>query len=148
MAAVDKTAIFADAAVVTISAVSSTYELGRVPTLRSASVAGQYLVIEVLETFTPDGGDPATHIEFSLESDSSDTLASTPTVHWESGLLAVDVTAGTQIIVPLPVSATYERYLGVYCDVTGGSPGAVTGGVYTAYLTTTPPLHTVYPNEF
>lgn len=92
-----------------------------------------YFVLQVTTTAT-SGGSNTTN--FQLASDSTANLATSPTVHWQSGALAVaGITAGLRYVVPLPVEKRYERYLGVLQVV---ATAALTAGAIDAFLTLDP----------
>ena len=149
MAWVDLQTWFADELSVTVEAVTNTIDLGARPTSRSLALQNQFLVIDIPATMTDDAIDPATHVTFSLESDSTANLATSPTVHWKSAPIALaSLTGGTNItVLPLPVKANYERHLGVRILPSGGSPGLLASGSVTAYLTPDPSLRTIYPDS-
>lgn len=111
-------------------------DLGAAPTLKNIG-NGQplYLVCTVTEAFT-DGGDSAT-LNIRLRSDDSvSTHATTSTGHIDSGaLLKASLAIGARFIWPLPIEATYERYLGLQFVV--GTAGFDTGMI-TAGLTVDP----------
>lgn len=129
--------------------ISEVVDLGVTPTLRSGPLQNSYLVVDCVIGEEADGVDPATHVTFSLESDSVEALSSSPTVHWSSGLIPVaSLVTGFNIgIVPLPQKANYERYLGLRVLPSGGSPGLLVGnGGFSAYITHDPSIRTLYPD--
>ncbi len=134
---------FADALAVTSTAISDVIDLGATPTLRSLG-AGEplYLVISCDEAATAAG---AATVTFSLESDSTADLATSATVHATTAAIgkATLVVGYTVAVIPLPVAATYERYLGVRFTV---ATGPLTAGKFSAFLTPTPALGTIYPD--
>lgn len=133
---------FSDAQAVTASAISDVIDLGATPTLRSLAMQNAYLVVSV-DTSAAAAG--AATVTFSLESDSTADLATSPTVHFASAAIGkAALTAGTLAIkMPLPVDATYERYLGVRFTV---GTGPLTAGAFSAYLTPVAPVMTIYPD--
>ena len=139
----DERTEFSDAQAVTSSAISDVIDLGATPTLRSLG-AGEplYLVISVDEAATAAG---AATVTFSLESDSTADLATSATVHASTAAIgkATLIVGYTAAIIPLPVAATYERYLGVRYTV---ATGPLTAGKFSAFLTSTPVVATIYPD--
>lgn len=129
--------------------VSDAYDLGASASSRTSSIGGQFLTIVIREDFTEDGLDPATHVQFSLESDSAATLASSPVVHWQTPTIALATLQDGYVvtILPLPLGETYKRYLGVRYTVSGGAPGLLATGAVSAYITPNPSLRTIYPNS-
>ena len=148
MGMVDVTAELSDEQAFVDSAVSDTYDLGASGSARTSSVGGQFLTIVIREDFTEDAGDPATDVQFSLESDSSATLASAPVVHWQSPAIPLTTLVDGYVvtILPLPIGETYKRYLGVRYTTIGGTPALLTTGKVSAYITPNPSLRTIYPN--
>jgi hypothetical protein len=54
-------------------------------------------------------------VQLQLCSDSTANLATSKTVHIDTGAIAeATLVAGYTLIYPLPVGATYERYLGIW----------------------------------
>ncbi len=133
---------FSDAQTVTASAISDVIDLGATPTLRSLAMQDLYLVISVDEAATAAG---AATVTFSLESDSAVGLDSSATVHFSTAAIGkATLTLGYFVAkVPLPIDATYERYLGVRYTV---ATGPLTAGKFSAYLTPVPPVQTIYPD--
>jgi hypothetical protein len=133
---------FSDALAVTSSAISDVVDLGATPTLRSLSMQNLYLVVTVDEAATAAG---AATVTFSLESDSTADLNTSATVHYSTAAIgkAALTLGSTQVVVPLPVTANYERYLGVRFTV---ATGPLTAGKFSAFLTPTPPVMTIYPD--
>jgi hypothetical protein len=87
-----------------------------------------YLVLNVDTTFV---GATAT-IQFQFSSDSTANLATSKTVHIDTGAIAVATwVAGYTKIYALPIEATYERYLGLWMTVATAN---VTAGKLNAYL--------------
>lgn len=98
-----------------------------------------YLVIKVAQTASGGAGATGT---FDLVTDDNGALAS-PNVIFSTPTFAVaDMTAGKVLaIVPLPISDSYERYVGLR-QRTGVA--AFTGGQVDAFLTTSPPAYRAY----
>lgn len=139
----DERTKFAARQTVTSTAISDVIDLGAAPTLRSVgSGEATYLVISVDEAVTAAG---AATVAFSLESDSTSDLATSPTVHLTTGPIGkASLAAGaTAAVIPLPAASNCERYLGVRFTVT---TGPLTAGKFSALLTSTPPVRTVYPD--
>jgi hypothetical protein len=132
---------FADA--VSVAAAAGTALIGDVIDLGSVSRDignGQplYLVIQT-DTEIITGGSAGT-IKFQLASDSTDNLATSATVHFDTGTLVTDDSAanddrlnagGVIAAVALPMG-TYERYLGILCVI---GTTTVTAGKINAFLT-------------
>ena len=139
---IDKLNEFANDLAVTASAISDVIDLGATPTLRSLSFQNLYLVISVDVQATAAG---AATVQFSLESDSTADLATSATVHWQSAAIVKATLAPgyTVVKLPLPIDATYERYLGVRFTV---ATGPLTAGKFSAFLTPTPPVSVAYPD--
>lgn len=109
-----------------------------------------YLVIKTGATEIITGGAAGT-IKFQLVSDSDATLASSPTVHFDTGDLVTDdalansalLNAGATIAqVALPLG-NYERYLGVRATIGGQT---VTEGTVDMFLTKDPSAWKAYAN--
>ena len=105
-------------------------DLGATPTLRDIGNGEPlYLVIQVDTAFV---GATAT-IQFQLASDSTANLATSKTVHYDTGAIAVaSYIAGFTKVVALPMEVTYERYLGLWETVATAN---VTAGAINAFLT-------------
>lgn len=111
-------------------------DLGSVGTLKDIGNGRPvYLVLQVATTATSGGSATG---NFQLASDSTANLATSPTVHAQSGAIAVaTLVAGYRIGVwSLPVEKRYERYLGIL-QVT--AVAAFTAGAIDAFLTLDPP---------
>jgi hypothetical protein len=116
-------------------------DLGATPTLRDLG-NGQvvYLVLQVDTTFV---GATAT-IQFQLVSDSTANLATSKTIHLDTGAIAVATwVAGYTKVYALPIEAVYERYLGLWETV---ATATVTAGKINAFLTLNPAAYTNYPD--
>lgn len=108
-----------------------------------------WLVIQVTTEIITGG--VAGTIVFSLLSDSTANLATSPTTHLVSATFVTDDAnanddelnvGGRPMMVALPMGATYERYIGI--QVTIGTT-TVTAGAIDAFLTVDPPSFTAYP---
>jgi hypothetical protein len=100
----------------TASAISgNVYDIGPVGTNAVRTLPGprqQWVEIFVSETVTSGTG--GSTVTFSLESDSTTNLATSPTVHASSpAIVKTSLTAGTYVYVEVPPEQTYERYVGV-----------------------------------
>lgn len=134
---VDKQAEFADSQVVTATAISTNvidlYAGSSVNNTLKDVGTGQdvYLIVQVDAAVNAAG---AATVAFSLESDSTADLATSPTVHFTSAAIGKAVlTAGTtQLAIKIP-AGNYERYLGVRFTV---ATGPLTAGSFSAFLTT------------
>jgi hypothetical protein len=133
---IDKLTEFSDTNLITATAISTNvYDLGASPTTRDIAL-GQtlWLVIQVDGVVTAAG---AATVTFSIESDSTADLATSPTVHWTSAAIAkATLIAGyTVAVIALP-SGQYERYLGVRYTVATGPLTGVSS--FSAFLTRMP----------
>lgn len=136
---VDKFNEFSDAQAVTATAISTNVidlsPLGGgqgVNTVRDIGSGEElYLVVRTVETATAAG---AATLNVSLESDSTENLATSPTVHFSTGALALAAfgTAGAQVAAVKLPAGDYERYLGVRFTV---ATGPLTAGKFDAFLT-------------
>ena len=100
-----------------------------------------WLVITVGTAATAAG---AATVTFTLESDSTTDLATSPTVHFSSAAISKDaLTAGAcPVAVRLPAD-DYERYVGVRYTV---ATGPLTAGTFNAFFTNTPDTYRSYPD--
>lgn len=111
-------------------------DLGSAPTLQGPGFGGAplYLVIQVDTTATSGGSATG---RFILASDAQAAIATdgSATVHFDSGAIAVAaLVAGTLITATaLPLTRTYERYLGILQTT---AVAAFTAGKINAFLTT------------
>lgn len=128
----------------TLEAISDVIDLGATPTLRSLSFEGMHLKI-VVAANTSDAAQDIT-LTLSLESDSTVGLATSATTHWKTEAIAVDnLTAGMVLaVLPLPVKANYERYLGVRVVAVNPNDAGV-GVSVTAKLVAVPDINPAYP---
>lgn len=116
-------------------------DLGATPTLRDIG-AGEpmYLVLQVDTTFV--GATSTT--QFQLASDSTANLATSKTVHLDTGAIPVaTLVAGYTKVIALPLEATYERYLGLWETVATAN---VTAGKINAFITHDVSRWTAYPD--
>lgn len=125
---IDQRTTFASAQVMTTSGISDVVDAGGDPNFLNGQ--GLMLQIQVTEAATAGG---AASVAFSLESDSTDNLATAPTVLVQTPNIDIaDLTAGAIVWrMPLPI-CDVKRYLGIRHTVTGGP---LTTGAYRAALT-------------
>ena len=148
----DERTEFADAAAIAlnignaIAPNTDVIDLGATPTLR-ALTAGEPVYL-VLQADTAFAGSGAT-VQFQLASDSTANLATSKTVHIDTGAISLGTDnaawaiQGYTKVYALPPDATYERYLGLWMTVASAN---VTAGKLNAFLTLTPPIQTIYPD--
>jgi len=137
---------FSDAQAVTVTAIST-----NVIDLRNAATPAlvdegiqdhNWLVVSVGTAFTAGGAGTLT---VSLESDSTADLATSPTVHYVSPVIAVaSLVVGYELRLKLP-SGNYERYLGVRFTV---ATGPMLTGAINAFITPVPQRNVIYPKSF
>lgn len=116
-------------------------DLGATPTLRDLG-AGQpvYLVIQV---DTAIAGTSST-VQWQLASDSTANLATSKTVHLDTGAIAeATLVAGYTKVLALPMEATYERYLGIWQTV---GTANLSAGKVNMFLATDVAKYTNYPD--
>ena len=91
-------------------------DLGSSPTLKDIGNGEPlYLVIQVDTTFSDAGDAGNATIQFQLCSDSTENLATSKTVHIDTGAISIaTLVAGYQKVYALPIETTYERYLGIW----------------------------------
>lgn len=121
--------------------VGDVIDLGANPTLRNLG-AGEplYLVIQVDTAIV---GTTST-VQFQLCSDSVAALTTSKTTHIDTGAIAeATLVAGYTLVYPLPVTATYERYLGIWETVAVNNLSA---GKINAFLTHDVSAWTAYPD--
>lgn len=116
-------------------------DLGATPTLRDIGAGEQlYFVIQVDTAIT---GTTST-VQWQLASDSTANLATSKTVHADTGAIAeATLVAGYQIAIPLPLAATYERYLGIWQTV---GTNNLSAGKINAFITHDVAQYTSYPD--
>jgi hypothetical protein len=149
----DKFNEFSDAQAVTATAISTNvidlYPLGNgvgTNTTRDIGTGENIYLVVMTETAATDTGSDAT-LTVTLESDSTENLATSATVHFSTGALAFGTfsPAGTVIAnVKLP-AGNYERYLGVRYTV--GS-GPLTAGTFNAFLVKDSQAYRSYANGY
>lgn len=132
---VDKQEELSDSQAVTVTAISTnvidlTQGQAGLTTIDIGTGENMYLVIQVDTTATAGG---AAVVTFSLESDSTANLATSPTVHYTSaGTPVATLVAGYEVArIKLP-GGDYERFLGVRYTV---ATGPLTAGAFSAFLT-------------
>jgi hypothetical protein len=127
---------FATEQAITVDAISHVIDLGPLGagnTIRDIG-AGKTLYLHVLVTTGLDSAGEAATLQVTLESDSTADLATSATVHWDSGTLteAALATAGTWIAKGIAIPAgAYERYLGLRFN---NATEAFTSGKVSAWL--------------
>lgn len=133
MAILDTLCEFSDAQAVTSTAISTNVmDLTSSNVLRDIGTGEDvYLVISTQTTCTDSGSDAT--VNFSLESDSTADLATSPTVHYSTGAVAFAnyATAGTVVAAVRLPKGNYESYLGVRYTV---ASGPLTAGKFDARL--------------
>ena len=113
---------------------------GTTAVLRNAGVRPRYLVIEVTQTLV---GATAT-VQWQFVSDSTADLATSRTVHVDTGAIAIaSLVAGFQRVYRLPDEFTYERFLGIWQTVATAN---VTGGQVNIFLTDDVGRYAAYPD--
>lgn len=149
----DKQLEFSDAQAVTSTAISTNVvdlaPLGNgvgTNTLRDLG-AGEpmWLIVRTLAAATDSGSDAT--LTVTLESDSTENLATSATVHYSTGALAFATfsPAGTELVrVRLP-GGSYERYLGVRYTV---ASGPLTAGTFDAFLVKDADKPATYANGY
>jgi hypothetical protein len=144
----DKTEEFSDSQAVTATAIS-TNVIDTNPSNKNPIVdlgdgePDVWLVIQVDQTATAAG---AATVAFSLESDSTADLATSPTVHYTTPALAIaGLTTGKEVArVKLP-GGDYKRYLGVRYTV---ATGPLTAGKFSAFIVKDSQGRKVYKSGF
>lgn len=115
------------------------------PALADEGMSGPetWLTIMCLVAATAAG---AATVTFSLESDSTADLATSPTVHWTSPAIGKATLIAGYVVarIQLP-SDDYERYLGVRYTV---ATGPLTAGTFHAFLTPDMQRNKTYPVGF
>jgi len=138
---------FSSAQAVTATAISDVKDLGplwsgtqsNLVTNIGATGKEMYLVINVTEAATASGSATVT---FSLESDSTADLATSPTVHWTSAAIGkATLVVGYNVIRLCLPHGSYERYLGVRYTV---ATGPLTAGKFDAFLTNAVQSHSYF----
>lgn len=137
---IDKLLEFSDAQAVTSTAIS-TNVIDTAPqgnsvntnTTRDLGTGEDLYLVVITQTAATDSSSDAT-LTVTLESDSTEDLATSATTHFSTGALAFAAfsPAGTVLAkVKLP-AGSYERYLGVRYTV---ASGPLTAGKFDAFLT-------------
>jgi hypothetical protein len=149
----DKFNEFSDAQAVTATAISTNvvdlYPLGNsigTNTTRDIGTGEDIYLVVTTEQAATDSGSDAT-LTVTLESDSTENLATSPTVHFSTGALAFAAfsPAGTVVAnVKLP-AGSYERYLGVRYTV---ASGPLTAGTFNAFLVKDAQAYRAYANGY
>ena len=118
-------------------------DLGAEVTLRDIGIGEPMWLIINVDTAATSGGS-ATAV-FSLASDSTANLATSPTTHFATAAIAVATLVAGYLVaaVRLPAGTVYERYLGIL-QTTGTA--AFTAGKVNAFLTPDYAKWTAYPN--
>lgn len=90
-----------------------------------------YLVVRTVQAATDSGSDAT--LTVTLESDSTENLATSPTVHFSTGAMAFAAfsPAGAELAAIKLPAGNYERYLGVRFTV---ASGPLTAGTFDAFL--------------
>jgi hypothetical protein len=133
-----------DSQAVTATAVSTDIiDLGPVTnnTLRDVGNGRQLFLVIQCDTTTAAVG--AATVTFSLESDSTTDLATSPTVHATSAAIGkATLVAGYQLVIPVPAGLkNFERYMGVRYTV---ATGPLTAGAFSAFITDAPQIAPTY----
>jgi hypothetical protein len=103
-----------------------------------------YLVL--IATSAAAGGDSAKTLTVTLESDSTDNLATSATVHFSTGAITgANITAGARLATLKLPHGLYERYLGLRYTVSA----SFTAFTVDAFLTTDPAgVYRAYKTNF
>lgn len=139
---IDKELELADGQAVTASAISeNVIDTGLLPTLKDIGQGTPLYMVMQVDTAAAAAG--AATVNFSIESDSTADLATSATVHYDSGAIGKAVLlAGYQLAVALPIS-DYEQYLGVRFTV---ATGPLTAGNFSVFFTTDVQKNVIYPD--
>lgn len=146
----DSQEIFSNAQAVTSTAISENVidlnPMGGPNVLQDVGNGTDLYLVVVTETAATDTGSDAT-LTVSLESDSTENLATSATVHFTTGALpfAAFSPAGTVIAMVRLPNGAYERYLGVRYTV---ASGPLTAGRFDAFLTKDPQSYRAYARNF
>jgi hypothetical protein len=143
----DAQTTFSDAQAVTSTAISTNViDLGATPTLRDLGAGEPVYLVVLTDAAATDSGSDAT-LTVTLESDSTENLATSATVHLSTGALAFAAFSPDKAVLyagPIP-TGSYERYLGVRFTV---ASGPLTGGAFNAFLTRDISAWRAYPNNY
>lgn len=122
--------------------------LGGSPTANAGRSLGEgssklYLLITVNTTATSGG---SATVDFRLRTAAAVALTSSPTDIIGSGAIPVaTLVAGYQVLVPVPPSASYKRYIGVNANI---GTAVLTAGKFEAEIITDEQLNTKYAGGF
>lgn len=138
---------FSDAQPVTVTAVSSNVldlRNAATPTLVDEGILNQmWLVAQVNAAFTAAGAATCT---ITLESSSTADLATSPTVHYSSGAIAVASMTLNTVLARFPIpSGDYQRYVGLRYTI---ATGPMTAGTITGFVTPDVQRNVIYPTGF
>ena len=136
MSILDKHNEFSDGQAVTSTAISTNViDLGDDSVTQNIGGSGLYLVVQTRTAATDTSSDAT--LAVTLESDSTENLATSATVHFGTGALAFAAfsPAGTVLACTELPFGNYERYLGVRYTV---ASGPLTAGNFDAFLTRDP----------
>lgn len=137
---VDASDEFWDSTAVTSTAISNVIPLTSGNTTRNIAV-GEPVYIEIWVDTAAAAVGSAT-VTFSLESDSTADLATSPTVHWTSAAIGkATLVAGYNVYTAAIPSGSYQAFLGLRATV---ATGPLTAGAFSAFLTHSPSSYTNY----
>lgn len=125
--------------------VGSQIDLGSAGVFLSNGGKNPYLVVNV-ETAADGGGTATGTTAFQLASDSTASIAvnGDQTIHFTSkAYTPAELTAGTKLFFPLPVTNEYERFLGLQVVQAGEEEDDL---VCSASITLDPSLNVAYPD--
>lgn len=115
------------------------------PVLVDEGILGTDLWLVVQAQTAAAGGDAAKTLTITLDSDSTEDLATSATTHFSSGaILGSAITAGATLVRTKLPSGNYERYLGITYTVSAG----FTSFKLLAYLTPAISRNICYPVGF
>ncbi|HAZ61024.1 MAG TPA: hypothetical protein DCY89_05560 [Gammaproteobacteria bacterium] len=140
---IDSRAEFSVAQAVTATGISTrVVDLGAGPLLTSMDDSGK-LMLAI--TCTEAAVGTATHVRFSLESDSVIALNVSPTVHLQTAdILRTLLVPGFVVIrTPLPAMTNFERFVGIRYTLVGG---ALTAGRFNAAIVLDAPTWHAFPD--
>lgn len=107
-------------------------DTGAAPTLKNLGVTPLYLVITVDTAFAGTDGT----VQLQLCTDSTENLATSKTVHIDTGAIPVaTLVAGYKMCYQLPSNGNYERYMGLWETVATTN---ISAGKINAFLTGDP----------
>jgi hypothetical protein len=121
--------------------IGNVVDTGAAPTLKNLGVTPVYLVITVDTAFAGTNGT----VQLQLCSDSTEDLATSKTIHIDTGAIPVaTLVAGYTICRPLPSQGTFERYIGLWETVATTN---ISAGKINAFLTEDPgPYNVALPD--